>query len=253
VLKIAAMGRSRLAWSVLSAIGMLSAFADVAAAEPRAVLELFTSQGCSSCPSADRLVGELAGDRTLVTMSLPIDYWDYLGWRDTLARPRHTARQRGYASVRGDRKVYTPQVVVNGVAHVVGSDRNAIEEAIARAHGQGTALSIPIRLTVEDSQLTVDIQPRKETEAAAEVWLLTMAKAIPVAIKRGENRGRTVTYNNVVRRWVKLGVWNGGQQNWKIPNTEFYSEEVDQVAVFVQAGGVENPGPMLGAAIAPLR
>lgn len=247
------MGRSCLAVLMLFAIGMLSALPGAAAAEPRAVLELFTSQGCSSCPSADKLAGELADDRSVVMMSLPIDYWDYLGWRDTLARPRHTARQRGYATVRGDRKVYTPQVVVNGMAHVVGSDRRAIEDTIARTRGQGASMLVPISLKVEESQLTVAIQPREATEAGAEVWLLTLARAIPVAIKRGENRGRTVTYNNVVRQWIKLGMWTGGQQSWNIPNTEFYSEEVDQVAVVVQAGGVENPGRMLGAAVSPLR
>src|SRR5438105_9770472 len=85
-----------------------------AMSEPRAVVELFTSQGCSSCPPADRLLGELARDPAIVALSLPIDYWDYLGWKDTLAKPDHTARQRGYARVRGDREVYTPQAVING-------------------------------------------------------------------------------------------------------------------------------------------
>src|SRR5215510_15402684 len=91
-------------------------------AEPRGVVELFTSQGCSSCPAADKLAGELARDPSLVVMSLPIDYWDYLGWKDTLALPGHTKRQRSYAGTRGDRAVYTPQVVINGAAHVLGSD-----------------------------------------------------------------------------------------------------------------------------------
>ena len=97
-------------------------------AEPRAVIELFTSQGCSSCPPADKLAGELARDPSIIVMSLPIDYWDYLGWKDTLALPGHTKRQRAYAQARGDREVYTPQVVVNGVAHVLGSDKDAIEQ-----------------------------------------------------------------------------------------------------------------------------
>ncbi len=93
------------------------------AGEPRAVVELFTSQGCSSCPPADRLMGELAHDPSLVTLSLPVDYWDYLGWKDTLALHGHSNRQRAYADARGDREVYTPQVVINGVVHVLGSDK----------------------------------------------------------------------------------------------------------------------------------
>src|SRR4249919_2286908 len=98
-----------------------------ASAEPRAVVELFTSQGCSSCPAADKLLGELAGDSSLIALSIPIDYWDYLGWKDTLASAGHSARQRAYARMRGDRQVYTPQIVVNGATHVLGSDRAAVE------------------------------------------------------------------------------------------------------------------------------
>ena len=93
------------------------------AGEPRAVIELFTSQGCSSCPPADKVIGELARDPTLITLSLPVDYWDYLGWKDTLALHGHSNRERAYADTRGDREVYTPQVVVNGIVHVLGSDK----------------------------------------------------------------------------------------------------------------------------------
>src|SRR5215471_2183178 len=95
-----------------------------AQAEPRGVVELFTSQGCSSCPAADKLLGELANDPSLVAMSLPVDYWDYLGWRETLALAGHSKRERAYAHVRGDGQVYTPQVVVNGNLHVLGSDKS---------------------------------------------------------------------------------------------------------------------------------
>src|SRR5262249_14541133 len=118
----AGMLRRSLAYIVVVACSSI-ATVGAASAQTRAVIELFTSQGCSSCPAADRLLGEMAADPTLVTISLPIDIWDYLGWKDTLANPRHTARQRAYSKVRGDREVYTPQVVVNGSYHVLGSDR----------------------------------------------------------------------------------------------------------------------------------
>ena len=222
------------------------------AQELRAVVELFSSQGCSSCPPADKLLGELAQDRSLVVASLPIDYWDYLGWKDTLARPRHTARQRGYAAVRGDRQVYTPQVIVNGLTHVIGSDREAIEGAIARTKVQAATLTVPVSVNVGTDEITVDINPKKEAEAVAEVWLWAMARAIPVAVQRGENRGRTVTYHNVVRQWVKLGVWTGAKQSWKMPKSELQMEGIDSVAVIVQAGGAETPGSMLGATFKPL-
>ena len=115
------MLRRRLASASLVA-GVLLASSGFAGAAPRALLELFTSQGCSSCPPADKMLGEFAKDPSLIALSLPIDIWDYLGWKDTLALPGHTARQRAYAEVRGDRQVYTPQLVINGSMHVVGSD-----------------------------------------------------------------------------------------------------------------------------------
>src|SRR6202008_2975389 len=91
-------------------------------ADPRAVVELFTSQGCSSCPPADKIIGELAKDPDVIALSMPIDYWDYLGWKDTLGDARFSARQKAYSQMRGHREVYTPQVVVNGSVHVGGTD-----------------------------------------------------------------------------------------------------------------------------------
>src|SRR5262252_317883 len=120
----------------------------VAIAGPRGVVELFTSQGCSSCPPADKLAGELSRDPSLVVLSLAIDYWDYLGWKDTLALTGHGNRQRAYARVRGDREVYTPQVVVNGAAQAIGSDRAAIDAAIAQSRKQADTLALPVTMTV---------------------------------------------------------------------------------------------------------
>src|SRR5262245_58258106 len=122
--------------------------------EARAVVELFTSQGCSSCPAADRLLGELVNDPTLVSMSLPIDYWDYLGWKDTVAEPRNTARQRDYSKLRSDREIYTPQVVVNGTFHALGSDRAAIENMIAKSQQYTSGLALPVSASVANGKLT---------------------------------------------------------------------------------------------------
>src|SRR3989440_1108156 len=117
-------------WSGALGVCAIIAIIRPAHADPRAVVELFTSQGCSSCPPADRILGELAQDPSIIALSMPIDYWDYLGWKDTLADARFSARQRAYSRVRGDREVYTPQLVVNGAVHVVGSDRESIQIAI---------------------------------------------------------------------------------------------------------------------------
>src|SRR3954470_22425109 len=111
-----------------------------AQAEPRAVIELFTSQGCSSCPPADRLIAEYSRDPSVIALSLAVDYWDYLGWKDTLALSGHSKRQRAYAKARGDREVYTPQVVVDGAVHALGSDKAAIERAIRNMREQSSPL-----------------------------------------------------------------------------------------------------------------
>jgi hypothetical protein len=224
-----------------------------ARAEPRAVVELFTSQGCSSCPPADRLAGELARDPSIVAMSLPVDYWDYLGWKDTLASPRHTARQRGYARVRGDREVYTPQAVVNGIMHAPGSDKAAIDEAIAATHGDPATLSLAVKLSVAADRVDVAVPAGSGGSANGEVWLCELAKTVPVAVGHGENEGRTIVYHNVVRRWVKLGEWNGAARAFTVPTAGLGEKGIDALAVIVQAGTLENPSKMLGAAIESIR
>jgi hypothetical protein len=238
---------------LLGAFGVAAASLGGAAAEPRAVVELFTSQGCSSCPPADNLLGELANDHSILALSVPIDYWDYLGWKDTLARPRHTARQRGYAMVRGDRAVYTPQIVVNGSTHVLGSDRNAIEGAIKKTQKVAGTLSVPVKLSVNGERVHVAVPAASEPVASSEVWLCAISRSVPVAIGRGENRGRTVTYHNVVRKWVRLGPWAGTTQTWTTPKHELAGDGVDSVAVLIQAGTAESPGTILGAAVASIR
>ncbi len=241
----------RLALAALVA-GIFSASVAAVSAAPRAVLELFTSQGCSSCPPADKLVGELAKDPSLVAISLPIDIWDYLGWKDTLALPGHAARQRGYARVRGDRDVYTPQMVVNGSTHVLGSDRAAIERVIAETDRNPAIMSLPVLLSVGADDLTVTVKSAPGAPTAAEVWLCPVARAIVVAIGRGENGGRTVTYHNVVRGWRKLGDWTGTDAIWRVPISELETGSVDAAAVMVQEGTRDKPGIILGAAFTPL-
>jgi hypothetical protein len=244
------MGCCRVAL-VLCAV--VASTAPTCAGETRAVIELFTSQGCSSCPPADELLGKLAADPSLVAMSLPIDYWDYLGWKDTLAKPGHTARQRGYASARGDRAVYTPQVVVNGAVHVQGSDKAAIERAIGQTRQQAGTLSLPVGLTVEGGRIDVKVPANADVRAKGDIWLCALTAAVPITIGRGENRGRTITYYNVVRRWMKVGQWNGTARSLSVPVSDLEAEHANSVAVLVQAGEDSTPGRMLGASIAALR
>ena len=155
------MVRRCLAYAVIA----VSSIATVpsALADTRAVIELFTRQGCSSCPPADKLLGEFAADPSLIAITLPIDIWDYLGWRDTLADPRNTTRWQGYSKARGDRERYTPQAVVNGVAHAVGSDRAAIDKAIAKSRQNAAVMSVPVTLEMRASgRIAVNVPERSD-------------------------------------------------------------------------------------------
>jgi hypothetical protein len=231
----------------------LGATSTVVAAEPRAVLELFTSQGCDSCPPADILFGELSKDPSIIVLTTAVDYWDYLGWKDTLALPGHANRQRAYARVRGDRDVFTPQVIVNGSAQALGSDKSQIDRAIAQSRRLPTTLSVPLSMKVGDGKLTVNVPASKSGTDRAEVWLCPLFQAVPVTITRGENKGRSITYHNVVRRWIKLGDWNGAESTWTVPLSDFQTDGVDEVAVVVQSGTAAAPNAMLAAATTPLR
>jgi len=223
-----------------------------ARAETRAVLELFTSQGCPYCPDADWIFGKLAADPSLVTLTMPVDIWDYHGWKDTLAKPRHSARQKAYAHIRGDRGIYTPQIVVNGAEQALGNERGEIEQAIAATRRKGERLSVPVELEPGPDNLNVTVLDANGGHAKGEVWLFALSKSVPVIIGRGENRGRTVTYHNVVRRWLKLGEWTGTSLSVDVPNSEFKEDGIDAVAVIVQRGEIDEPGVVLGAAVASL-
>jgi hypothetical protein len=238
-------------WSGALGICAVVAIIRPAHADPRAVVELFTSQGCSSCPPADKLMGDLSNDPSIITLSMPIDYWDYLGWKDTLADSRFSARQKAYSHMRGDRDVYTPQAVVNGSVHVIGSDRAGIEGAIGETDKLGEVMSVPVSMTVTGKQINVSVAGPRNASAVpmhGEVWICSVSKAVPIAIGRGENRGREITYHNVVRNLLKVGDWNGGPDSWSVPLENISREGVDAAAVYVQDGSREKPGPMLGAA-----
>jgi hypothetical protein len=225
-----------------------------ALADPRAVVELFTSQGCSSCPAADKILGDLSRDPSIVALSMPIDYWDYLGWKDTLADNRFTARQKAYSQMRGDRDVYTPQVIVNGSAHVIGNDRGAIDTAVRDTRKNDEVMSVPVSMAVSGRQLNVSVASANANHPSdhGEIWICAIAKAVPIAIGRGENGGREVTYHNVVRSWLKVGDWTGKAGTWAVPMENIARDGVDAAVVYVQDGNRDRPGPMLGAAYTSL-
>jgi hypothetical protein len=235
----------RLITTLLAAAGIASA----AEARPRAVIELFTSQGCSSCPPADELLATIARDPDVIALSFPVDYWDRLGWKDTLARHAFTERQVAYAGVRGDGEVYTPQAVVNGKAHAVGSRRSEIERAVA-----ATAAAEPVAVGIERRAdgVIVSVGPsNKKGAARGTVVMLPFVASRDVAIGRGENARRKVTYTNVVREILPIADWSGTPLERAVPKESL--EGYDGVVVLLQEGSPAKPGAILGAARAALR
>ncbi len=244
---------SRRALSCLIAVGAMAASGAASAQEqpreqrPRAVLELFTSQGCSSCPAADALFVRLARDPELIVLTLPVDYWDYLGWRDTLAHAAFSTRQRRYAKARGDGQIYTPQAVVDGAAHTVGSDREAIERLVAQRPEPRLPLGVAVRRKGDMVSVTVSGQAGA---AQGSVWIAPVARERSVAIQRGENKGREVTYANVVRALTRVGDWRGQDLTIDLPASLTATSDSDGFVVLVQADE-GRPGRILGAARGP--
>ncbi|NLH80123.1 MAG: DUF1223 domain-containing protein [Phyllobacteriaceae bacterium] len=215
---------------------------------PTAVVELFTSQGCANCPPADALLTELTRRGDLVTLTFPVDYWDYLGWKDTAAKPEFTARQKAYAARRGDHDVYTPQVVVDGETRLVGSDRDGIHREIERGEGDGT-LGVAVDLDAGGDGLRVRL-PEAATPGGpvhATVWLVRFEESRTVTIGRGENTGRTLTYSHLVRSLQPIGMWKGKAVTIELPRQEGPTPGDVGCAVLVQSDKDGLPGRILGA------
>jgi len=186
-----------------------------AAAEQAVVVELYTSQGCSSCPPADEYLVELAARDDVIALSLHVDYWDYLGWRDAFAAPEHAKRQKWLAKLRGERMIYTPQMVVDGAVAVVGSDRAAVEAAVADALGRDHA--VEARLAPEGDMLRADVAATGPVDA--EIVYMIYDHPREVEIERGENRGLSVAYVNTVRALMPIGPWR--QELTRLPLSYF--------------------------------
>ena len=214
---------------------------------PKVVLELFTSQGCSSCPPADALLESYTKRDDVIALSVPVDYWDRLGWKDTYASRDHTARQQDYASARRDGQIYTPQVVVSGSAHVVGSSRSAIDNAIAAVKKSLRDSQVAVSVREEGGALVVQVGPAPVGAAISDARLLlaTIQDAGTVSIRRGENANRDVTYHNIVRSLTIIGTWAGTPSTLRVAKSEFSVAGTQSLVVLLQNG---KGGPILGAA-----
>ena len=203
------------------------------------VVELYTSQGCSSCPPADAILHELADRDDVIALALHVDYWDYIGWKDPYGSAAHAERQRAYARVGQRRTIYTPEMVVQGVTDIVGTKPMKLSEAIAK-HAR-EAPKVDLDLTREGNKLVVAAKALVDVKGPLTVHLLRYAPEHTTKIKRGENRGKTLVYSNVVEDWQVLGNWDGTAP------LEISAEVVGELPSVVIIQG-QDTGPILAAA-----
>ncbi len=213
------------------------------------VIELYTSQGCSSCPEADQLLNQLAQRPDIIALSFPVSYWDYLGWKDTLARPQNTERQRGYAKILSEGEVYTPQVIVNGMQNCLGNSRADIETAVGATAPLVGKEAVALSARLENDRLIIDAGAAAPGTQLQEgkVWVASVLSSLTVQITRGENAGSVVTYTNVVRDLVEAGEWRGSPVSYALPRNAL-SKDGDMLVVFLQTAEL---GPILGATRLP--
>lgn len=217
--------------------------ADSLRSSPKVVVELFTSQGCASCPPADALLTSLAEREDVVALAYHVDYWDYIGWEDTFGDPDYSDRQRGYAKSWGSSRIFTPQMVVNGAEGVVGSKRDDVHDAIASAQ-----LPLPVTLSVEGDMLRLSV-PADATLADATIWLIRYVERADVAIGKGENAGKSMVYTQVVTDRQVVGMWEAAVgAEVKLPVAQLAADTNAGLAILVQQDRNGLPGPILGAA-----
>ncbi len=225
--------------SALTALGVGTArAADMAPV----VVELFTSQGCSSCPPADALLGELAEREDVIALSCHVDYWNYIGWEDPFSSPQMSERQRAYARYRGERTIFTPQMLIDGQHSVVGSRRGEVQQRIEKAM-MDPQPRVPVRIG-GGGEVTVGALNDGQ-ERSATVWYVAFDRKHETDISRGENAGRRIAYHGVVREWSRLAAWSGSPLDLQVDLADARERGRGGVAVIVQQDGV---GPVLGAA-----
>ncbi len=190
------------------ACGLLIACAAVpAAAQDAVVVELYTSQGCSSCPPADEFVAMLTADPRIIALSLHVDYWDYIGWQDKFAQPKFTERQRAYAKAIGSRTIYTPQLIIGGQDRIEGYSPEETSEQLRRH----LSARSPVQLVLErlGEKIVIRAVANPPLTEPVRVQLVRYIPEQTVTIERGENAGKTITYRNIVTSWESVGDWSG--------------------------------------------
>lgn len=231
----------------LTAIAIALALPGVALAQDnRVVVELYTAQGCSSCPPADALLEEMAKNAEILALAFHVDYWDYLGWQDAFASPAHTLRQKAYAHAAGERMIYTPQAIVDGTARLVGSDAQALMSAVMQAMNKDRRALVAVSRTGGNLTVTVTVTGTGSPPLPApiEVLLVRYTPEASVEILHGENAGQTIRYVNTVTSVTPIGQWSGaGALSLTAPISG-----TGAAAILLQSPGM---GAVLAAAVVP--
>lgn len=234
---------SRILAPIFAATLLAAGNSSLAAPKRQVVLELFTSQGCSSCPPADALLARLAERKDVLALSLPITYWDMLGWKDTLASEANTRRQKAYAQAMGRGGIYTPQMIIDGASDVVGSREAQVESALAARAADMRAVPVALSATPETLHIAIGSGAERNGDEAT-IWLFHILSRTTVHIASGENEGRSIGYRNIVRDVKAIGVWKGQALSLDLPRSDMISAPHDAAAVVVQDGGY---GRVIGA------
>ncbi len=211
------------------------------------VVELFTSQGCSSCPPADLVLKSYTGRSDVIALSYSVDYWDYLGWKDTYGRPEHSKRQRDYARTRRDGAVYTPQAVINGVAHVNGAHKALIDKQLKQTYKFLADKFIGLSVVESNGDLRVEIEgPLKGQEEPLVLWMLRVKDVGVVNVRRGENGGRKLAYHNIVLGATKIATVEPSNKSFRIKQPKVKLSAGEHSVFLLQVGAT---GPILGASM----
>ena len=211
------------------------------------MVELFTSQGCSSCPKADRVFEKLTKRPGVIALGYHVDYWDYLGWKDTMGSAANTRRQKAYARQMKSRRIFTPQIIVGGKTSVSGQDEAAINRAILR-QSERHDVTVDVKLWEDKKSLFIEVGDAPGSPGIEEgtVWLIMLKKAQSVRVRKGENRGRVLTYHNIVHELSPVGRWMGKKMTLRLPRKQWMQRGSDGCVVLLQKD--DGSGGIRGAA-----
>lgn len=217
------------------------------ARSPKGVVELFTSQGCASCPPADNTLPQLITQGDLVVLSYHVDYWNYLGWTDTLSSKENTERQYGYAKTMGRSGVYTPQAIINGRDHVKGTDQTIINGKVDSLQKAGQGLTVPVVATMHGDEIEIELG---EGHGQADVVVAYFTKHQQVDVTKGENSGKNMDYWHAVYDVQTVGMWNGQKMTLKLPGKAMGKTKKDGCAILLQTSGSGGePASIIGATV----